>query len=254
MTTKTTSIITPVATQPSTPRVINVYCDESCHLENDNQKAMVIGSIRCPRQAVQRITKHIRVLKRAHDLDPYLELKWTKVSPAKIAFYKELLAFFFEDEELRFRAVVIPEKSVLRHEDFGQSHDDFYYKIYYYMLQHIINPSCEYHVYIDIKDTRGAKRVAKLQEVLCNKFYDFDRSVIKRVQQVRSQESELLQLADILVGATSFANRGLSLKSGKGQLVDYVNKRPEVGGLDRTSAMRRTKFNLLVWQPYESQK
>ena len=26
----------------------NVYCDESCHLENDGQKAMVLGAIWCP--------------------------------------------------------------------------------------------------------------------------------------------------------------------------------------------------------------
>ena len=26
----------------------NVYCDESCHLENDHQKAMVLGAVWCP--------------------------------------------------------------------------------------------------------------------------------------------------------------------------------------------------------------
>ncbi len=29
-------------------QVFNVYCDESCHLENDRQKAMVLGAVWCP--------------------------------------------------------------------------------------------------------------------------------------------------------------------------------------------------------------
>jgi len=28
--------------------IYNIYCDESCHLENDRQKAMVLGSVWCP--------------------------------------------------------------------------------------------------------------------------------------------------------------------------------------------------------------
>lgn len=26
----------------------NLYCDESCHLENDHQKVMVLGAVWCP--------------------------------------------------------------------------------------------------------------------------------------------------------------------------------------------------------------
>jgi hypothetical protein len=29
-------------------QVLNVYCDESCHLENDHQTAMVLGAVWCP--------------------------------------------------------------------------------------------------------------------------------------------------------------------------------------------------------------
>ena len=27
---------------------IHIYCDESCHLENDGMKAMVLGALWCP--------------------------------------------------------------------------------------------------------------------------------------------------------------------------------------------------------------
>lgn len=33
----------------------NVYCDESCHLENDHQKAMVLGAVWCPLEKSREI-------------------------------------------------------------------------------------------------------------------------------------------------------------------------------------------------------
>lgn len=237
------------------PTVFNVYCDESCHLENDRQKAMVLGAVWCPREAVQRVSHSIRLIKRAHGLDPHFEIKWTKVSPAGHKFYRELIELFFRDQDLRFRALIIPDKNVLQHEDFNQTHDDFYYKMYFLMLCHIVAPSQKFHIYIDIKDTRGARKMAKLHEALCNNFFDFDRDVIERVQQIHSHESELLQIADLLIGAVSYANCGLTTTSGKGksQLVNLVNSWPGVGPLDQTSSYGRTKFNLFVWQPNRGQ-
>jgi len=44
--------------------IYNIYCDESCHLENDGEKVMVLGAIWCPRaenviyQRVTRIGDH----------------------------------------------------------------------------------------------------------------------------------------------------------------------------------------------------
>ena len=43
--------------------VINVYCDESCHLENDCHKSMIIGGISCPRDKVKELSIKIRQLK-----------------------------------------------------------------------------------------------------------------------------------------------------------------------------------------------
>ena len=37
------------------------------------------------------------------------------------------------------------------------------------MLKTLFEPDCEYNIYIDIKDTRGQRKVEKLHEVLCNK-------------------------------------------------------------------------------------
>jgi hypothetical protein len=123
-------------------------------------------------------------------------------------------------DDLHFRGLVVPDKSKLRHEVFLQSHDDWYYKMYFEMLKLILNPKAHYRIYLDMKDTRGGAKVEKLHEVLANNMYDFSRKIIERVQIVRSHEVELLQMADLLIGAVSYANRELSTNAAK---VDLVN-------------------------------
>ena len=36
--------------------VINIYCDESCHLENDKHTSMVLGGVSCPISKVRDIS------------------------------------------------------------------------------------------------------------------------------------------------------------------------------------------------------
>ncbi|MCB1678520.1 MAG: DUF3800 domain-containing protein [Halioglobus sp.] len=182
--------------------IFNVYCDESCHLENDHQKAMVLGAIWCPLDKSREVAVRLREIKLKHGLAPGFEVKWTKVSPAKTGLYLDLVDYFFDDVDLHFRALIVPDNSKLRHDAIpGQDHDTWYYKMYFDMLKVIFRPDARYRVYLDIKDTRGAEKVAKLHEVLCNNIYDFSRKVIERVQLVHSHEIEQLQLADLLIGA-----------------------------------------------------
>ena len=107
--------------------------------------------------------------------------------------------FYYDD--IHFRALIVPDKSVLHHEQFNQTHDDFYYKMYFDLLKVIFSPSNRYNIYIDIKDTRSQHKVEKLTEVLRTSRYDFDKKIITRIQQIRSHEVELLPLSDLLIGA-----------------------------------------------------
>ena len=49
---------------------INIYCDESCHLENDKEKVMVLGAVYCPMRKKVEIFKRLLELKRKHNLIP----------------------------------------------------------------------------------------------------------------------------------------------------------------------------------------
>lgn len=230
--------------------IFNIYCDESCHLESDQQQIMLLGAVWCPLERVRETAVRIREIKAQHGLSPRFEIKWTKVSPARLQFYLNLMDYFFDDDDLHFRALIVPDKSKLRHSEFQQTHDDWYYKMYFDMLKVIINPDARYRIYLDIKDTRSASKVDKLWEVLRNAKYDFKRKIIERLQTVRSHEVEQMQLADLLLGAISYANRGLGTSEAKLALVERMRRRSGYR-LIQTTLLRENKVNLFRWHPRE---
>jgi hypothetical protein len=181
----------------------NIYCDESGHLEHDGQPSMVLGAVWCPLEKSREIAERIREIKVRHGLAADFEIKWTKVSPAKADFYRDVPDYFFDDDDLHFRALLVADKSALRREDFDQDHDTFYYKMFFDMLKVLLSPEHRYRIYLDVKDTRSARKVRQLHEVLSNNMYDFRREILERVQSVRSQEVEKMQLADLLIGVVT---------------------------------------------------
>lgn len=228
------------------PEIINIYCDESCHLENDRQPLMVLGAVWCLERKTREISVRLREIKETHGLPSGFELKWTKVSPAKFRFYLDVLDFFFDDDDLHFRAWIAC-KDGLRHAEFDQSHDDWYYKMMFGLLEPLLTPGESFRLYLDRKDTRSAQKVAKLHDVLCNIRYDFDRRIVERVQVVESHAVEQLQLADLLIGAVGYANRDLSASSAKNALVERMRQRSGYS-LRRNTLLKEAKLNLFHWK------
>jgi hypothetical protein len=164
----------------------------------------------------------------------------------------DLLDYFFDDDDLHFRALIIPDKTKLQHEAYQQEHDTWYYKMYFDMLKAILTNTDCYHIYLDIKDTRSTQKTAKLHDVLCNSLYDFQSQIIERLQIVRSHEIEVMQLADLLIGITSYVNRGLNSNTAKVALVERMRKRSGYS-LVKTNLLREPKVNIFIWHPAEVQ-
>lgn len=154
----------------------NIYCDESCHLERDGIAPMVLGAVWCPSGKKKEITQRLIEIKARYQLEHKDELKWVKISSNHFKLYLEYLDYFFDDDDLHFRGLIIPDKTLLNHELFGQTHDEWYYKMFFRLLSPIIDPKSRYTISLDYKDTNGKKRILKLREVLCNNFYDKERS------------------------------------------------------------------------------
>jgi len=227
----------------------NVYCDESCHLEHDQQPVMLLGAVWCLKSDVQRYSIAIRELKERYGARG--ELKWTKVSMSKLQYYLDLVALFFSSPNLNFRCLVVDDKSKLDHDYFNQgSHDSFYYKMYFYLLRNILSNKNQYYIYLDMKDTRSQRKIDTLRDVLCNNVYDFEQLMVRRIQHIRSYESELLQLSDFLLGAVSYRCRNLKANQAKQTVIRRIC---DMSGLDlqRNTPPWEEKFNLFFFSPTE---
>jgi hypothetical protein len=228
------------------PTRYNIYCDESCHLEHDGIQAMALGAIWVDAAKTKDLHEQFRAILARHGAPATMEIKWVKLSPRFETLYLELVDWFFDTPELRFRGLVVPDKSRLRHEDFGQDHDLWYYKMFYYLLRAIFAREHSYRVFLDYKDTHGAKKVAHLHTVLANDRYDFDKSIIQSIQLVRSHEVGLLQLVDILIGALTYNARGLDGSAAKKAVISRIKERSRLS-LMRTTLPSERKFNLFFW-------
>lgn len=232
----------------------NLYCDESCHLEHDNNSAMVLGCVWCPKDKVREINKKIVEIKNKYGVHATSEIKWTKISNCKENLYVDIVNYFFAEQNLHFRALVIPDKSKLKHENFNQTHDLWYYKMYFDMIKTIFSRENEYEVYIDIKDTHSTQNVHKLQEVTCHSIYDFSETIIKRIQPIRSEEVQLMQITDILIGALAFYHRkvedDVKRNKTKLQIIELIKEKSNYT-LDKTTLLREDKFNFLIWRAQE---
>ncbi len=211
-------------------KTFNFYCDENCHLENDGMPYMMIAYVSSAYNQVKLHQENIKAIRDKHQC--YGEIKWTKVSRSKAQFYLEVVEYFFSSD-LQFRAIVV-DKSKVTTDDF----DDFYYKMYYQLLYHKVSMDYNYNVYLDIKDTLSAWKVKRLKEIL-----NLSYSSIRTVQNIRSHESTLMQLTDLLMGAISYHLRGGGQVIAKNNIVEKI-KAHSGRPLDRSTPKNSEKFNL----------
>lgn len=229
---------------------INIFCDETCHLEKDHRPSMGFGAISCPQAKLKFYSNGIQRIKKQHGLDENLEIKWTKVSPAKLSFYKELIDFFLDKPDLEFRALIIPDKSKLDHQKYGSNHDDYYFKMYYQLIHTLLDPSLKYNIFLDIKDTRSHDKVQKLGEFLRASKQDFNKSILENIQTIRSHESQLLQICDLLLGAICAANRLETHSQAKIELINHIRNKTNYS-LVKSTLLREKKINILIWRSKE---
>lgn len=227
----------------------NIYIDESCHLENDRKSLMCIGYTKLAIKNYDAYKESIKGIKLKHNSPT--EIKWNKLSYSRLALYKELIDFFF-DNDIQFRAILVKNKHWLDHEKFNKGdHNSFYYTLVYFLLR---NPWVNYletphRVILDIKDTRGKERLTKLDQRLNAEYQQkYNRaSPFNFFQHIRSDENEFLQLADLFIGAITFKTRKLHKEIGaskvKIEIVDYLEQKSGYLLHDGTNPLEE-KFNI----------
>jgi hypothetical protein len=222
---------------------IDVYCDEAFpdlfSTTKPQAQYLIIGSIWLRSDDRGKFKADIHDLRNQYKIGG--EYKWTKLSPSKAEFYKELLTWFHnQGENLRFRCIAIDHQQV----DLIQFHQNDqelgFYKFYYQMLHHWIHAFNRYRIFCDYKSNRIQNRIHTLKDCLTHSNL---AAVIESLQSVRSRESVLVQLADVLVGiASARLNNRLTLGGAKEGVVEHLEGL--LGTRIRSTALSEKKFNV----------
>lgn len=222
-----------------------VYCDENrpdlFSSKNPLARFMVIGSLWLQSDDREEVKLALHQLRDKYRVGG--QFKWQKVSPSRLDFYREVVGFFFaRGQELRFRCIAVEHDKV----DLIHYHEDDqelgFYKFYYQMLHHWIMDFNQYTVFCDFKLNRDRDRLHVLQRCLNRSNLSAE---VLNVQAVRSKESVLLQLCDLLTGAAAAKlNDGLRPGGAKAEVVTHVEQ--ALGRPIAHTTRAEPKFNVFV--------
>ena len=203
-----------------------VYCDESrpdlFASARPAAKFMVIGSLWLQTVDRDEFKQAIHALRNKHKVGG--EFKWQKASTSREQFYQEVLGTFLDlGDRLRFRCIAVDHAKVNLVHFHNDDQELGFYKFYYQMLRHWLDDFNEYSVFCDCKRNRDPRRLEVLRRCLDNSVLS---STVSRVQAIRSDESVLTQLADVLTGlAAARLNESLRAGSAKDRLLQFFESR-----------------------------
>lgn len=213
----------------------NVYCDESRHTSDASDRYMVIGAIACSRHRKRELVGEIHRLRRRHGAQG--EFGWKRLSPNKREFYLGLLDLFLATPDLRFRCIVVDRTTFV-----SEDPELGFYKLYYQMLVHWLQPGCDYYLYLDWQQNREQNRFRDLRDILRRKLSG--RAKILALEPSKSRELELLQLTDLLIGAVGYDWNGRSGSEMKAEFCRKLARAFGRGNLKFSTPPPEEKFNV----------
>lgn len=219
-----------------------VYCDESRHDGGCGSPFMAIGSLWAPREHKLELTKSLRRL--FQEVGLRAEVKWSKVSGARLDAYKRIVDFFFASEALRFRVVVVDQAKLDPARLPGGDRELGFYKFYNELLIQWLEAGNEYLILLDFKQNQSADRYRDLRAALTRKLRG--EAKILDLTVIDSAETPLAQLCDVLTGAVASAWCGDAIAgNAKAELISHIARQCGLPGLKSASGSPAiSKFNV----------
>lgn len=221
-----------------------VYCDETqpdlFTSAKPRARYLMIGSLWLPADLRDDAKEKVGRLREHHKV--WGEMKWTKISPAKAAFYSDVIDLFMSyGMDMRFRCIAV-DRTQVNLALHGNDGELGFYKFYYQLLHHWILDFNSYRVFCDLKSNRDRTRLKVLKRCL---GYANSSSVIEDVQSLPSPEVALLQMCDVLLGAASSRlNETLKAGTAKESIVQQLEARLDLRGHLAATGAAEKKFNI----------
>jgi hypothetical protein len=186
------------------------------------------------------------------------EIKWIKVHRSKLAEHKTLLSEWMwlarEKGVFRFRAIVLDATRIDYRAFHGNDRELGFYKFFYVFLLHsfgglVKRDKARLHIRFDQRDSRYKLPVIK--RILNNGFrkeYRCTVDSVSSVEAVDSHQADLIQIADLFMGAIGYQFNGLHLlpdaRDAKIALCEHIASMVDAPNL--TAPINKPYFS--VWQ------
>lgn len=181
--------------------MIHIYADESC---KDTHKYLVLGGI-CVE--LDNLIPTLALLKQVRDKHKtYGEVKWQKVSKAKLFFYKEFVDVFFnlaKVDNLHFHSLVVDTSTFKQ-----TNHELGFNKLIFQLLLHKFGRkygSSRLYAHLDDRTTRySPDDMRPMLNACLRRDWKYTNNPFKRLTFIDSKDSDIMQLNDLLIGAIGF--------------------------------------------------
>jgi Protein of unknown function (DUF3800) len=227
---------------PPLESITDIYIDESSQTKN---KFLVIGGISLPTIDVEAANECLGKA-RLPQL-PHGEMKWGKVSNAKLPAYGRKVKAFFDERPLvraHFHCLVVDTHEVNHHKHNQGSREIGFNKEIYQLASKFarLYPDRLFHLYPDYRDTN--QTTDDLRLILNRgraKKGDKRDWPFRRCHFRDSKTTPLLQLVDLLTGSVAWCVNGHGKSSqaspSKNRLSEYTLSRAGVADCQKDTAM-----------------
>jgi hypothetical protein len=223
----------------------NLYCDEA---STTGARYMLIGGLWVPWETEPAVRSALSEVRARHNL--LAEMKWTKVSQTMLPAYKDFVDVFFAEPALAFKCIVLDTR-ILDYETFHRGDEELgFYKFYFQLVSRNLTPGNLYWLFTDERKNRKPYRLAVLK-LTVNRWWKkrADVEPLHNVEPRRSHGEDLIQLTDILLGATAYAWNERMGSRAKLSLIAHIAQRLGWPTLRVATRPTAPKVNIWKWRP-----
>ncbi len=230
----------------------HIYCDESC--TDRCHSHMVFGGIMLPAATAKQLASLVGEWRVRKNMTS--ELKWQKITTYKFAEYKEYVHGIMRHihrKEISFRSVVF-DKQLLDYKTFHAGNRELgFYKLWFQFLNHCflrrLFGGDTVIIFLDRRDT--AYRLGDLQSALNTRMVRHAGwAPVRKIEPIDSKRSEIMQMADVLMGAIGHQNNQLgaaaNARISKVTIANYIAHKAGLPNLRVNTPQSATHFG--IWQ------
>lgn len=188
---------------------LKFFCDESSH---STDRFMIIGGIAVRSGRDEDIRREVKkvFLKHNHALEK--EIKWSKFRRHQLAMYEELVEVFFSflyRQLLHYHVLIFDTHKIDRRNYQGASKDGVLNRMYYQIFLHrcLRNYGRKCDIWLFPDQSHSLIELPTFRDTLnseANRKFSCEDYPVRNVQLVSSDEEQIMQLNDIIVGAIGF--------------------------------------------------